>query len=654
MVTVTPRRSDPRRIAGSLVLLGLLCLLAYGTMFPNGFVWDDAEYLVHYKPIHTLWPPGYLAGIPGPGFPWLGQRPVTALTFAVDDALWRGNPFGFHLTNLLLHLLCTAGLFFLARRFFQSEPAAWAAAALFAVHPGHGEAVVAFVGRSDLLATAFVLGASLAYLHSWQTKRAPFFFALSLVCFSLGVLAKETALAFLGIAILLEHLRPQEGRSYRRSALFRIIPFLLVAGLYWGYRHAILIRESTRLSSWAANPVRGAGLLLGAFWDYLRLFLFPLRLSPWYDGSTLARGWAIPILAMAGLVGASLVLLMIARLWRTNRGLAVSLGWFLAGLAPVLGGWLLPMLGLRTLGGLPGAVVAERWLYLPSVGGCLFLGRVFAQGWFRAPRPSKRLLAVSGTVLLLLLAWRQAAWNAVWRNEESIARAIVSSAPHSALGYYNLGNSLSQQGNAAEAEACYLQAVRLRPDYAKAYNNLGIVLARLGKKDEAIRTYREAIRWSPGDAEPHNNLGNLHADQGRGDEAEREYREALHLDPEYPEAHYNLGTLFEDQKRFPEAEREYQEAIRLRPGYVQAHNNLGNVFARQGDYFRAEGEYRVAIRLDSLFAGPCINLALVLIRQDRRKEAVGILEAFLSQGGQPRAQVEALLRDLKGETVSGK
>ena len=62
----------------------------------------------------------------------------------------------------------------------------------------------------------------------------------------------------------------------------------------------------------------------------------------------------------------------------------------------------------------------------------------------------------------------------------------------------------------------------------------------------------------------------------------------------------------------------------------------------------------MAIRLDSLFAGPCINLALVLIRQDRRKEAVGILEAFLSQGGQPRAQVEALLRDLKGETVSGK
>jgi protein O-mannosyl-transferase len=652
MVAITPRRTHPWRIAGSLALLGLLCLLAYGTMFPNGFVWDDAEYLVHYKPIHTLWPPGYLTGAPGPGFPWLGQRPVTALTFAVDEALWRGHPFGFHLTSLLLHFLCTVGLFFLTHRFFQSEPAAWAAAALFAVHPGHGEAVVAFVGRSDLLATALVLGASLAYLHSWQTRRGPLLFALSLGCFSLGVLAKETALAFLGLVFLLECLRPQEGRPFRKSALFRILPFLLVAGLYWGYRHAILVREPTRLSAWATDPVRGIGVLLSAFYEYLRLFLFPLRLSPWYDASTMVRGWAI--LALAGLLGASLVILMIARFWRTNRGMAVALSWFLVGLAPVLGGWLLPMLGLRTLGGLPGTVVAERWLYLPSVGGGLFLGGVFAQGWFRAPPSLKRLLAVSGTVLLLLLAWKQAAWNAVWRNEESIARAIVSSAPHSALGYYNLGNALSRQGNAAEAEACYRQAIRLRPDYAKAYNNLGIVLARLGKKDEATQMYREAIRWSPGDAEPHNNLGNLHADQGRGDEAEREYREALRLDPEYPEAHYNLGTLFEDQKLFPEAEREYQEAIRLRPGYVQAHNNLGNVFARQGDYFRAEREYRVAIRLDSLFAGPCINLALVLVRQGRREEAVGILEAFLSQGGQPRAQVEALLRDLKAETISGK
>jgi hypothetical protein len=62
----------------------------------------------------------------------------------------------------------------------------------------------------------------------------------------------------------------------------------------------------------------------------------------------------------------------------------------------------------------------------------------------------------------------------------------------------------------------------------------------------------------------------------------------------------------------------------------------------------------MAIRLDSLFAGPCINLALVLVRQGRREEAVGILEAFLSQGGQPRAQVEALLRELKEHAVSGK
>jgi len=120
------------------------------------------------------------------------------------------------------------------------------------------------------------------------------------------------------------------------------------------------------------------------------------------------------------------------------------------------------MLGLRILGGLPGAVVAERWLYLPSVGGCLFLGGVFAQGWFRAPRSSKRLLAMSGTVLLLLLAWKQAAWNAVWRNEESIARAIVSTAPHSALGYYNLGNFLRRFALPRDISHWSLRSVQLK------------------------------------------------------------------------------------------------------------------------------------------------------------------------------------------------
>jgi Flp pilus assembly protein TadD len=633
-------------------LLLLLSLSAYWPMFANSFVWDDQEFIVKNRAIRSLWSPAYLWGCPGPGYPWLGQRPVVALSFALDYALWKGNPRGYHLANFLLHLSCTLGVFFLAQNLFRDWVPAFAAGALFAVHPGHGEAVVAFLGRSDLLATTFVLLAALAYLGSWQGKRKLLLYGLSLGSFLLGCLAKETALGFLGIVLFLDGLRQKAEGGTWYSSVVRVTPFVLVALFYGIYRHSILAGEPTRFTWWSGNTALGVKALFGAFAEYLRLFLFPLRLTPWYEVS--APGAGLDGKAFLGFLSLCFILWALLLFWKRDARKALSLGWFLSGMLLVLGGWLLPLSGLKGLGGLPGPVVAERWLYLPSVGGCLLAGVGFNFWLARAEAWGKVFILVTGCALLSLLLWRQLSWIPIWRSEESLARTLVAQAPRTALGYYNLANALARKGDLDGAEGFYRQAIQLKPDYAKAYNNIGVVFARMGRREEAEQEYREALRLNPVYAEPHNNLGNLHADQGRGDEAEKEYREALRLDPEYSEAHYNQGTLFEDQKRFPEAEREYQEAIRLRPDYVQAHNNLGNVFARQGDYFRAEGEYRVAIRLDSLFAGPCINLALVLVRQGRREEAVGILEAFLSQGGQPRAQVEAVLRDLKGKTSSGK
>jgi len=634
------------------MLLALLSLGAYWPMFQNDFVWDDQEFIVKNRAIRSLWPPAYLWGCPGSGYPWLGQRPVVALSFALDYALWKGNPWGYHLANLLLHLSCTLGVFFLARNFFRYQAPAFAAGALFAVHPGHGEAVVAFLGRSDLLATAFVLLAALAYLGSWQGKRKPLLYGLSLGSFLLGCLAKETALGFLGIVLFLEGLRQKAEGGTWRSSVIRITPFVLVALFYGIYRHSILAGEPTRFTWWSGNTALGVKALFGAFAEYLRLFLFPLRLSPWYEVS--APGLGLDGKAFLGFLSLCFMLWALLLFWKRDARKVLSLGWFLSGMLLVLGGWLLPLSGLKGLGGLPGPVVAERWLYLPSVGGCLLAGLGLNYWWAREEARGKAFILVGGCALLSLLLWRQISWNPTWRSEESLARALVAQAPRTALGYYNLANALAQKGELDDAEGFYRQAIRLKPDYAKAFNNIGVVFARMGRREEAEQEYREALRLNPGYAEPHNNLGNLLAAQGAWESAEEEYRQALRLNPDYAEAHYNLGTVYEDSKEFQRAEQEYQEAIRLRPGYVQAHNNLGNVLARQGDYFRAEGEYRVAIRLDSLFAGPCINLALVLIRQGRKEEAAGVLEAFLSQGGQPRAQVESMLRDLERETVSGK
>lgn len=589
----------------------LLGVLAYATMFRNGFVWDDATFLVKNATIQRLWPPAWLWGCPGPGAPWLGARPIAALSFALDFALWRLNPWGFHLTSLLLHLLCTLLVVGLGRALFKNSLAAFAAGALFAVHPGHGEAVVAFLGRSDLLATAFCILAALFYLGSWEGKRTTLYW-LSAGSFLLGVFSKETALAFLGVLALLEGLRVREGKTAWKAALLQALPFLLVIILYGAFRRLISSGSPPPLPDWVQDPRSLLALLVVAFGEYLRLLLFPLRLSPWQDPVTLqaasGAGLALGALGLALCLGGFLLL------WKRDPRGALGLGWLLAGLAPVLLAWFLPLLGLKGLGGLPGPVLAERWLYLPSVGGCLILGWGYGLIRGRAKPWGRALVSLVGMVLLALLVWRQISWTPAWRSEESIARAVIASSPRSALGHAHLGFALWAQGRLPEAEPELRQAVRLAPSYAQARHNLGFVLFLEGKTLEA----------------------------------EPELREALRLDPGNAEAWVHLGDLLLDQNRLPEAGEAYRQAVLARPDYPGAHFNLGISLYAQGRVDEAEGEYRETLRLDPGFAPAYYHLAIVLFRKERKDEAVSALETFLVLDGRPHPEVEALLRQLKG------
>ena len=589
-----------------------LAVLAFGTMFQNGFVWDDATYLVKNATIQRLWPPAYLWGCPGPGAPWLGQRPVTALSFALDYALWKGSPAGFHLTNLLLHLLCTLGVVLLAKSLLKNRTAALAAGVLFAVHPGHGEAVVAFLGRSDLLAAGFVLLSALLYLKSREGRRTTLHW-LSAGSFLLGLFSKETALAFLGVLALLEGLRVREDKGAWKAALLRALPFLLAVALYGAFRHLSSSAPPASVPVWVKNPASLAATLFGAFADYGRLLVFPLRLSPWYEAPVRAEDfWPNVTIAPFFLF---LMVWVAVDLFKKGKGEDAAAGWLLFGLAPLLLGWLVPLLGLKGLGSLPGPIVAERWLYLPSVGWCLALGWRYSLIRERVKLRARFLVPAIGTALLALLIWRQVSWTPAWRSEESIARAIVKAAPQSALGYNHLGFALWQQGRLGEAEQEIRRAVRLDPSYAQARHNLGFVLLL----------------------------------QGKALEAEPELREALRLDPGNAEAWVHLGDLLLDQSRLPEAEGAFRQALLVRPDYPGAHFNLGLSLYARGRVDEAEGEYREALRLDPGFAPAYYHLAIVLFRRERMDEAVRALETFLALDGRPHPEVEALLRRMKGK-----
>jgi tetratricopeptide (TPR) repeat protein len=219
--------------------------------------------------------------------------------------------------------------------------------------------------------------------------------------------------------------------------------------------------------------------------------------------------------------------------------------------------------------------------------------------------------------------------------------------PNHAYAHNGLGNVLWDVERYAEAEAAYLEAIRLDPNDAYAHNGLGNVLRATKRYLEAEAAYRGAIGLDPSDAYAHNGLGNVLRATKRYPEAEAAYREAIRLDPSDAYTHHNLGNVLWDMERYPEAEAAFRRAIRLDPGYARAHNGLGTLLWEMKRYLEAEAAFREGIRLDPNFAYPHHNLGNVLWDMERYPEAeAAYREAIRLDPGfaVARDNLEALLR----------
>jgi len=158
-----------------------------------------------------------------------------------------------------------------------------------------------------------------------------------------------------------------------------------------------------------------------------------------------------------------------------------------------------------------------------------------------------------------------------------------------------LGNTLKELVRLDEAEASYIQAIALKPDYAEAHINFSNTVRELGRLDEAEASLRQAIALKPDFAEAHSNLGNTLKELGRLDESEASYRQAIALKPDYAEAHNNLGITLKEVGRLDESEASYRQAIALKPDYAEAHRNLATKkkFSSEDEqFFQMQALYR--------------------------------------------------------------
>jgi protein O-mannosyl-transferase len=651
-----PEASPARTWLGWAIPLAiaLVGMLAFLPGLDGAFLdWDDRENFLHNPHYRGLGPTKvhwmFTSGLLGH---WI---PLTWLSLALDWHVWGMDPFGYHLTSLLLHGLAAALFYLVARRLLEAARphpgdaaltvGAAVAALLFAIHPLRAESVAWITERRDVLAGVFFLGATLAYLGRWTPGGAPhprggLRYLASLALF-VGALGSKSMTVTLPAVLLILDVYPLRrlgpaaggwiGGAARRVWLEKA-PFVLLGGA----AAAIVISINRDLGNLA--PMDRIGILdrlaISAYSlvFYLWKTVVPLGLSPMYELPDPIEPWRWPFVGSAlAIVAVTAVAIALAR-----RRPALLAAWA----AYVL--MALPVAGLVQNGF---QIAADRYTYLPCLPWALLAGGGVASlvrgDSSRRTRlvPVGAALAVAAFILLGTMTWQQ---TRVWHDTETLWRRALAIAP-SSVAHSNLGLTLARGGNAEAAIPHYREAIRLRPSYAEAWSNLGlaqaqrgdlpgaatslqeairlkprysaawsnlgIVRAKQGQSGEAIAAYREALRLQPNNAEAHGNLGATLDGQGQGEEALRHLQEAARLRPDSADAQGNLGIFFARRGDVPTAARYFGEALRLRPDSPEAHNNLGLALAQQGRLDVAAAHFREAVRLRPAFKDAQVNLA---------------------------------------------
>ncbi|OGV47409.1 MAG: hypothetical protein A2X46_13890 [Lentisphaerae bacterium GWF2_57_35] len=502
------------RYGRGLILVACACLPYLFGAF-HGFVFDDHGTIVEnsflQNPAHSI-QAATLQTI-GDASVVDGNRPVVLLSYFLDRAVWGLRPFGYHLTNLLLHAAVTLLVFSLARR-IGDVPGDWApfaAAALFALHPALTEAVQLPSYREDLLCVLFIL---LCLRCSLIVSKGAS--ALAVLFMIPAILSKESAVAIPLLLAWLHGRLPVPVISRRRAWSLVMATGVIAAVFLAWWRHGPVLQAVN--SSWNGLSLQFPSNLLTAPWiflQYLRLLIAPWALAADYVAAPITG--ILDLRFFAGLLAMTFVAVVAFSAGKTP--LAVGCGWMLLAFLPVSN--LLPLFN----------PMAERYLYLIAV------GFVLAAGWGLSRIRSQQVATLALALICALFAGRVIARLEDWKDDPTIWSATLDAQPRSARAHTWLGLHQKQLGHREAARTLFQQAEQLNPHDVSGLLNLAVLEGEAGRFEEADRLLREAIRRQPKNIQAHWNLSV--ARYNLGDEAGMisSLEETLQLDPFYLPAH---------------------------------------------------------------------------------------------------------------------
>ncbi|MCX6267700.1 MAG: tetratricopeptide repeat protein, partial [Bacteroidetes bacterium] len=596
-----------------MALIAIATFIAYLPALKGVFTnWDDMVYIganpyiksISAKNLAAIFSENYMGN----------YHPLAMLSLAIDYQINKFDPFVFHLTNILIHIINSILVLVVLKQLTGKLHLAAIAALLFGVHALHVESVAWISERKDVLYTFFYLLSLYSYIR-YVPKKDQKWYGLSFLFFLLSCLSKGQAVTLAVTLFLVDIFMGRKWTDFK--VLMEKVPFLILA-LIFGIV-AFQAQTGADATIMANFPLqqRIAFASYGLLMYILKLF-YPFALSVYYPYPILGNVGEVPFLYWLCIIPAITFLVLVYMSWKRSKVLFFGMSFFLVNIVLLL--QLLPV---------GRAIMADRYAYIPSIGYFFLVGFYLTDKKYI--KNEKITWAVVGfyTMLLMFLTFQQ---SKVWLNSNTLWSDAIEKNPRVPVAWYNRGNTKLDSADNKGAIIDYTECINLDPSFWRAYINRGNARSRekdyigsiedfdamlrfdstavnsyinramsrrmLLDYDNALKDYNIAIRMKPDQMELYTSRANLKLDMKDYEGAISDFNQAIKMNPKYTIAYTNRAIVKKAKNDLTGALEDYNLAIELDPKNSEFYNNRGNLKFQLGDFQGAIDDYSASIRIN--------------------------------------------------------
>lgn len=479
---------------------------------------------------------------------------INSLTYTINYLTDGTNPIGYHLGNVVLHLLVSLVIYFFLY-LVTTRRVAFLAALIFSVATIHSEPVIWISGRHYVLYSLFAILALISYVYYTENKDRPAYYFCAIILFVASVYSfPEQAI----VTPLLLPLIDMHRDNLRKNLKYYVVFFSLSALFAWLSLHRVQDRVASVAGDSLTSKNYGWGFIItdaSAIYHYLKLFIIPFGLSFYHEAVSTVR---LNLLAYFSVCLAFLSLPII--FFKKNRLVLFAVGFFVITLLPTLTplkvSW----------------AVAERYAYLGILGPALLLALVF--DWLLNKKSLGR--AALASLVLLIAFWSTMTFlrGFDWKDEDSLWLATVKTSPDSSKAWNNMGDYYGRHGDMQASFNAFVKATQINPSYSDAWHNAGNALVQMGKDNESIPYFEKSLQFNPNLIEAYNNLAVVYHKKGDQEKSLAMINKSLQINPQTVKTYMILALIEYENKNVEKSIAAIQKGLTIDPTNEVLQKNL--------------------------------------------------------------------------------